>query len=106
MRGSLDEAIIGERLVPNGALVAQVRVLCGVFDKKAGELHGPVFLVRTVGEAIRLFSDVVNGEGQQASLLALHPEDFSLVELARVDVGTCDVQGEYRLLIEAEEVKR
>lgn len=51
-------------------------VMCSIRDSKVGAFMRP-FFVRSVGEAIRVFSDDVNGKDAE-SVLRAHPEDFSL----------------------------
>lgn len=80
-------------------------LLCCVFDKKACEMVGSVWMARTPGEAIRLFTDVVNQSGENKTVLQLHPEDFELVQCGFVDRSVCAVEGVYRVLIQGSEVK-
>lgn len=81
-------------------------LLCVIYDKKAEEMIGGVFLARTKGEAIRMFSDGVNQAGEQRSVVQLHPEDFQLVQVGLLDRNVCAVEGLYSVLIEGSEVKR
>lgn len=80
-------------------------LLCALYDAKASEILGGVFVARTPGEAIRMFSDGVNQSGEQKSVVQLHPEDFRLVQVGYLDRCTCSVEGLYRVLIEGSEVK-
>jgi len=56
-----------------------------IFDEKAQTFSKPFFLTHK-GEAIRVFSDVVNDE---KSMIAKHPEDYKLYKLGSFD----DVSG-------------
>lgn len=79
-------------------------ILCVIFDKKALEVIGNIFVCRTVGEAIRMFTDGVNQAGEQRSVVQLHPEDFQLVQVGTLDRTSCAVEGVFRVLIEGSEV--
>lgn len=94
-----------DRKVPPLAVDDRV-LLCVIYDKKAEEVIGGVFICRTKGEAIRMFSDGVNQGGEQRSVVQLHPEDFQLVKVGLLDRNACAVEGWYELLIEGSEVKR
>lgn len=52
-----------------------------VYDSKVGVYEQP-FLMRTKGEAIRSWVDVVNDEKTKFNK---HPEDFTLMELGEYD---------------------
>jgi len=60
-----------------------------VFDTKAGAYLRP-FFARTNAEAIRMFSDTVSDAN---SLIAKHPEDFSLFKVGEYDEVTGVVSG-------------
>lgn len=57
-----------------------------VYDSKS-ETYGPYFFQKSPGEAIRNFSDSVNGQGGE-SLLARHPADFTLFSAGEFDQTT------------------
>lgn len=80
-------------------------LLCAIYDSKSCEVLGGVFVARTQGEAIRMFSDGVNHQSEQKSVVQLHPEDFRLVQVGYLDRATCAVEGMYRVLIEGSEVR-
>lgn len=48
-----------------------------IYDQKA-EMHDPVFLKLTVGQALRDFTDAAQDQKTQ---LGQHPEDFTLMEI-------------------------
>lgn len=53
------------------------------------EQYLPPFTARTVGEAIRLFTDEVNRSGSQ---IGGHPDDYALFHLGDVDMVNGDVE--------------
>lgn len=53
-----------------------------VYDSVAGAMSGPIMVYPSDAVAIRDFSDAVRGNG---SLLAQHPDDFSLVRVGTID---------------------
>ena len=55
-----------------------------VYDSKA-EVYGMPVYHEARGEALRAFSDAINGE---AGLLSMHPEDFTLFEIGRYNQKT------------------
>lgn len=63
-----------------------VLVMCSVYDLKT-ECFGRPFFVKTVGEAVRIMTDEVNGKSEE-SLLVRHPEDYQLFELGAFEDGS------------------
>ncbi len=61
-------------------------VLCTVKDRAADAFGRPMF-VRSIGEAIRSFSDEVNRKDADNQLYN-HPDDFDLYELGEFDDNT------------------
>jgi len=59
-------------------------IVFSVYDSKVTEYTSP-FFVKHRGEAMRMWSDIVN-DGQSA--ICRHPEDFSLMELGEWDTNT------------------
>lgn len=60
-----------------------------IFDSKVGT-HGPCMQFRTAHEALRHFSDIVNGQYGDGNI-SRHPGDYSLWEVAEIDVDTAEV---------------
>lgn len=58
-----------------------------ILDSKAGT-HGPLFLYRTVAEALRAFGHALTDEG---STMASHPEDFTLFHLGHFHQQTAEI---------------
>ena len=56
------------------------KVICSVYDCKAEAWLTPMFL-QARGQAVRIFSDAVNGDGD----LAKHPEDYTLFCIGEFD---------------------
>lgn len=61
--------------------------LFSVFDSKVGFYMSPFFM-RSKGEAIRAFIDIVN-DGKSA--FSMHPEDYTLFHLGTFDECTGEV---------------
>lgn len=59
------------------------QTVVAVFDS-AVQVFGRPFFVRSVGEAIRSFSDEVNRKGSDSPFNS-HPDDYSLYHLADYD---------------------
>lgn len=55
---------------------------------------GPPVTARTPGEALRSFSDEVNGD-KSRSMIALHPEDFEMFQIGSFDTDTGDMTPEH-----------
>lgn len=88
------------------ALSLNHKLVCAVYDKTAKELFGQLIVVRTEGEAIRLFCDAVKHQlpDGQKSPLNMHPDEFCLVRLGFVDTVTCSLTRSYQVLIEGGQV--
>ena len=63
-----------------------MKIFC-VFDSKA-EAYLQPFFMRTAGEAIRAFTDLVNGSDNQ---FCKYPGDFVLFELGSYDDSTAGI---------------
>ena len=65
------------------------RKLYAIRDNKIGEFNAPC-IFQNHNAALRAFGDMVTGDSK--SLVALHPEDFSLYYLGEMDMesGTFD----------------
>lgn len=61
-----------------------------VYDSKTEAYMRPFFADAT-GSAIRSFSDEVNSQNKD-SLVASHPEDFTLFELGHFNDGNADLE--------------
>lgn len=61
-----------------------------VFDSKAGNFSPPFFMV-SIGQAVRSFQDIAS---DQSTMIARHPEDFSLFFIGEFD----DAIGEVTML--------
>lgn len=66
-----------------------IKKVYSVYDSKAGA-YLPPFMMRSHGEAIRGFQDVVN-DGK--SMFSAHPEDYTLFHIADFD----EISGKYKL---------
>lgn len=99
----LSEAMVREfeQKLPN-LVVGPRRVLVAIYDRKANEILGSPVCVRTAAEAVRMFTDLVNGD--EKGVLQLHPEDFRLCQIAYVDWFSCAVEPLYRQLVEGLDV--
>lgn len=78
------------------------RILTVIIDKKAGDIIGPIIAHRSEQVAIRDFTDVVMTEN---SRLAMHPEDYALVQLGVLHddhFGKFDIESSYREIVSAE----
>jgi hypothetical protein len=64
--------------------------LCSVKDRAADAFGRPMF-VRSIGEAIRSFSDEVNRNAEDNQLFN-HSDDFDLFELGEFDDNTGMIQ--------------
>lgn len=58
-------------------------IVCSVRDRQVDSFAQPMFFV-AMGQAIRSFSDAVNGN-DKSSNLCLHPDDFDLYQLGIYD---------------------
>lgn len=78
-------------------------VIVSVFDRAAQAFAQPQF-VAAAGQAIRGFSDQVNGD---KSVVSEHPDDFDLYEFGAFDdnAGKFELHGEARLLARGKDVK-
>ncbi len=65
-----------------------IKKVFAVYDSKAEYYKNP-FMLTTVGEALRMFGDIVN-DGR--SEINLHPEDYTLMQIAEYD----EIKGEYK----------
>lgn len=74
-----------------------------VFDRKSETFNVPFFM-RTMGEALRAFQDLVQDE---RTVMYRHPEDFSLVQLGKWDPkkGLFDCGADATTLAHADEFK-
>lgn len=72
-----------------------------VFDKKS-ETYNLPFFMRTMGEAMRAFQDLV---GDEKTVLYRHPEDFKLVKLGTFDLKTGEVERSVVTLAHADEFR-
>lgn len=61
--------------------------ICCAYDSKA-EVYLNPFIAQSTGSAVRGFADAVNDPQGRDSQLALHPEDFTLLELGEWDPQT------------------
>lgn len=64
-------------------------LIFSVFDSKASAFL-PVFMMRSNGEAMRMFQDEVNREGSE---FAKHPEDYTLFRVGEFDQLTGELVG-------------
>lgn len=62
-------------------------VVCAIRDRAADVFGQPMFTA-SVGQAIRAFTDQINGSDRDQNVLARHPEDFDLYELGIYDDAT------------------
>ncbi|AXL15260.1 nonstructural protein [Microviridae sp.] len=65
-------------------------LLFSIYDNKA-ELYSPPFTAKTLGEAIRMFTDTANDQQTQ---LCRHPTDFALYQTGDFDPDTGQVQAQ------------
>lgn len=74
-----------------------------VFDRKSETFNVPFFM-RTMGEALRAFQDLVQDE---RTIMYRHPEDFSLVQLGKWNPkkGLFDCAADAVTLAHADEFK-
>lgn len=63
-----------------------MKIICALFDKKAGEYMQPMF-VPALGIAYRSLSDEI-ARGGEGNVLAPHHEDFQLWQLGLFDTET------------------
>jgi len=61
------------------------KLVFAVFDCVSQEMTGPLFVMANDASARRVFQDGLTSEG---SMLASHPEDFSLCQLGELDTVT------------------
>lgn len=73
--------------------------LCSVFDSKVGMYNAPM-AIRSLGEAIRSFSDAVANDGP----IKNHKADYSLWVLGSYDDNTGELEPEIKRLIGADEL--
>lgn len=66
-----------------------IKKIFTVYDAKA-ESYGPIFVHRNRWEALRAFSDASNSNSQE-SLLAKHPDDFTLFEVGTYNEETGEI---------------
>ena len=59
-----------------------------IFDSKT-EVYSKPFYCLTMGEALRTFTDAVNGEG---SPFKAHPEDYTLFGIGDFDDATAEIK--------------
>lgn len=66
--------------------------LYSIYDCKSETYTAPT-LNPARGQAIRSFSDAINGKGvdSASNVLSSHPEDFTLFELGEYDINTGEI---------------
>lgn len=79
-----------------------LRVVVSVFDSASGLFGQPVF-APSRGVAIRSFSDEVNRANTE-NALNIHPEDFTLFQLAEFDEETGIFTAKHEMLSRAKDV--
>jgi len=70
-------------------MIKLLLLVFSVFDSKASAFL-PVFMLRSNGEALRLFQDEVNREGSE---FWKHPEDYTLFRVGEFDQETGELVG-------------
>lgn len=80
-----------------------MKLLYSVFDIQS-EAYGPIIAVTREPEAVRSFTDIVNGP--KDTMIARYPEDFVLTRLGRFDEMTGELFPELSVVIRGSAVSK